>query len=404
MEQNFDENWYISQYPDVRLAIAAGKFSSPLSHYVSHGRHEGRHPAMTLSDQPRVFALGAYGTNNVGDEAIFDGLLTLHPHCVQLYLNFPRHTRSVDAYSVLSGPNPFRSDDRLIIGGGGLLYHREAILTLIDVARRVRSVGGRVDIQRIGCEAAQPEFYDVIRDLVGLANSVTVRTTVSREILDKIVGSQFDVEPDFALCLKVGPSVALPDGTPLVGIVTSGDGREDRQELARIIREQTGPDAPGGRVRFLHIPHSKAYLSPLNNDCVVGEALWSSIDIFSHSRSLFYLTQGFTNDPRSVLGVYQGLDGVMSVRFHGLIFARLANLPTLVMSGSTLKNQSFIRDFPSDDLFVSRSDEDLRQSFETFIQRVRIRKAGRGPTAEYAEGRVEHGPIGCQSGEVILSG
>jgi polysaccharide pyruvyl transferase WcaK-like protein len=378
MLQDFDENWYVTHYPDVGRAVAAGKFASPLSHYTTHGQQEGRSPTAPADSQPRTFALGAYGTNNVGDEAIFDGVLTRYPRCIQLYLNFPRHAEGQDVYHLLSGPNPFRSEDHLIIGGGGLLYHRDAIQTLVDVARRVRAVGGRVDILRIGCEAAHRDYYDVIRELVGLADTVTVRTTISQEVLESIVGNRSTVEPDFAFLLQgtVGQSTTpSTTTTPLIGLVTSGDPREERQELVRILREQTGPSAPGGRVRFVHIPHSKAYLSPLNNDCLVGESLWSSIDIFSHSRTLFFSTGQFTNDPTTVLKTYQSLDGVMSARFHGLIFAKLFKIPTLLTSGSTLKNQSFARDFGDKNLFVSKSNSDLRETYEAFIQHVRRRKA-----------------------------
>jgi FkbH-like protein len=40
----FDERWYVLQNQDVALAIAEGRCASGLSHYLEHGRYEGRKP------------------------------------------------------------------------------------------------------------------------------------------------------------------------------------------------------------------------------------------------------------------------------------------------------------------------------------------------------------------------
>jgi hypothetical protein len=48
---DFDEEWYLSKYPDVAIAIGAGRVKSALDHYVRHGKHEGRLPFP--ADSPR---------------------------------------------------------------------------------------------------------------------------------------------------------------------------------------------------------------------------------------------------------------------------------------------------------------------------------------------------------------
>ncbi len=40
----FDEEWYLSRYPDVARAVSAGLGRSGLQHYLIHGRKEGRLP------------------------------------------------------------------------------------------------------------------------------------------------------------------------------------------------------------------------------------------------------------------------------------------------------------------------------------------------------------------------
>ena len=41
---DFDEEWYLREYPDVASAVREGRGPSGRSHYISHGRNEGRRP------------------------------------------------------------------------------------------------------------------------------------------------------------------------------------------------------------------------------------------------------------------------------------------------------------------------------------------------------------------------
>jgi hypothetical protein len=45
LEPDFDEKWYLAEYPDVNEAVLAGMFSSGLAHYLAYGRRERRRPA-----------------------------------------------------------------------------------------------------------------------------------------------------------------------------------------------------------------------------------------------------------------------------------------------------------------------------------------------------------------------
>ena len=40
----FDEKWYLSKYPDVAAAVAAGVFKSGRHHFIESGYFEGRRP------------------------------------------------------------------------------------------------------------------------------------------------------------------------------------------------------------------------------------------------------------------------------------------------------------------------------------------------------------------------
>lgn len=48
--RNFDEDWYLSTYPDVRAAIQEGGYEDGLAHYLAVGRSEWRLPNPAVSE------------------------------------------------------------------------------------------------------------------------------------------------------------------------------------------------------------------------------------------------------------------------------------------------------------------------------------------------------------------
>nr|WP_157872650.1 hypothetical protein [Bradyrhizobium sp. ORS 278] len=47
----FDEDWYVTQYPDVRDAVARGIFRSGKHHFIESGYFEGRRPCQVVVDE-----------------------------------------------------------------------------------------------------------------------------------------------------------------------------------------------------------------------------------------------------------------------------------------------------------------------------------------------------------------
>src|ERR1700761_4674742 len=54
-EADFDANWYLQKYPDVREAVERGSLTSAWAHFDKHGRDEGRSGKPT--DEDRVWVL-----------------------------------------------------------------------------------------------------------------------------------------------------------------------------------------------------------------------------------------------------------------------------------------------------------------------------------------------------------
>jgi hypothetical protein len=49
---HFDENWYLTRYPDIQIAIHDGKIKTGHEHYVFHGFYEHRLPYNIIINEP----------------------------------------------------------------------------------------------------------------------------------------------------------------------------------------------------------------------------------------------------------------------------------------------------------------------------------------------------------------
>lgn len=367
----FDEHFYVRKHPDVLKAVQDGKFASGRVHYEKFGADEGRACNAIAGDAPRVFIAGAYGTRNVGDEAIFDGARLIYPNAIQLYINAPRNLPAVEVYSMLREPNKFRPQDTLIIGGGGLLYDGGAVRILADLCRKARAAGAAVRIERIGCEAARPEFYNEVRELFALADSISVRSTISQQIAYDITGREVQRAEDFAteLASQLPSAKRRKSEIPLIGVVTGGDHQENIAPLIEVMKRFSS-DRSATPVRFVHIPHSASHIGIRNNDEVVGMNIAAQLDLFLEGRAHGFKCLRYSDEPLEVLQTYAQLDGLISRRFHGLVFAHMMQLPTLALPGDGKKNTSFIDDHPRDKLFAIDEFRDADKGFAHLMNAV----------------------------------
>ena len=362
----FDEAWYLDKYLDVGRAIEKGAFASALHHYLNAGRREGRLPVPPQA-VARVFAYGSFGSNNVGDEAILEGVKRAHPGCIQIHLNKPRTGPGFFPNQILQRPGFFTERDHLILGGGGLLYDRETIRLMIDLAKSALAAGAVVDIQRIGCEAARDDYADEIRELFALARHASVRSTRSQAIIERITGTVYPVEFDFAFNLTEDVR-AIPrvlHDVPTIGVATASMDDAQTQILAGVIGDylRANRNSP---VRFVHVPHSRSYFNLGNNDHLTGEKLWVFMGMQSVAHPERFELRQYDPEPLSVLATYRRFDGILSSRYHGLIFGKIAETPTLAMARN-VKLLSFLEDHASDTLFSAKDVADVAAQLPDFV-------------------------------------
>lgn len=372
----FDPGWYRQAYPDVEVALRQGRIASLERHYLDFGSREGRLPLAPQPSSERVFAYGSFGSNNVGDEAILEGIRCLYPRCVQFFSNRPRDGQGEYAQTAIRTPGFFRPGDYLIIGGGGLLYDRPTVTLMADLARAARLAGATVDILRLGCEAAQAGYVAEIKRLVSHARHVTVRSSLSREIMQRMTGREFPVEADFAYLLRP-EAAALPRALrdmPTIGIVTATTSLAEVKAIAAVIRAHS--DKAAKPLRFVHIPHSRSYFNLENNDRITGEEIWTSAHMHHARDQASFEPLPYEGDPRRVLALYRTLDGVVSSRYHGLVFAALTDIPTLALGSNLLKLRGFLDDHPSP-LSGATTADGLAKDFPPFLDMVLATRASR---------------------------
>ena len=292
------------------------------------------------------YAFGAYGTNNLGDEAIYEGLCQEIGPAIQIYVNKSSVPLSIWYADLLKGKISFDPDaEELIIGGGGLFHSKNAIIDYIRMADLAIKNHMKVSIQGVGVEGINNSFQEDARELCKRCYFISVRSKQSQLLLESL-GFKSTVRKDFAYNIQSEESVMIPEfenKLPIIGFITGGCGDELAiSKLSQIIRKFTvGEDL----CNFIHIPHSKSFVNYTNNDVVTGELLWSNIDIYHANRENSFKTYRFLNNPRQLLSLYQQLDGVIGARYHSFIFSEMAGKPLLgLVSGR--KAKSYFEDRP----------------------------------------------------------
>lgn len=205
-----------------------------------------------MNDQSRVFRIGisgSYGGMNLGDEAILEGILlqlrrTL-PAEVTVFSHNPTDTLSrheveraapVRRMTRKEATREIERLDIFILGGGGILYDRDAEKYLREV-RIAHEIGVPVFVYAVsagpltlsGARAA-------VRDALNKAAVVTVRDRLGHRLLE-------DVGVDREIHLTADPALLVePEEVPIKALEAEGV-RFDRPLVGFSVREP-GPAAP----------------------------------------------------------------------------------------------------------------------------------------------------------------
>ena len=282
----------------------------------------------------KTYALGAFGTLNIGDDAILEGMHQSELNLVPIaHTSFCRHD-PLNISSVLSA-QIFKPEDTLILGGGGLFYSMEAIKHWLLIARNAVDAGANFEIRAVGFESYEDDWRSEAIELFGLASKITFRSKTSIDLFGEYFDFEASYEKDYATNLKPQyvPPLKKVFQKKKVGIVTTGSLGDDYEDLITLINKNR-------QIDFFHMPHSRSPLGWENNDFVVGEYIFTNINKVFHQEPVnFYCSTGEL-DLQKALDMYSEMDAVISYRFHGVIFADFFDLPCAVMRRHALKQIS----------------------------------------------------------------
>ncbi|PZG08932.1 polysaccharide pyruvyl transferase [Micromonospora craterilacus] len=290
-----------------------------------------------------IGVLGSYGGRNLGDEAILTGLLTdlrqQEPNArIIVFSRDPEHTRLAHPdVEAVPWEGVSRTDsalvlsqlDLLILGGGGILYDKEA-RRYLRVVRVAQERGLPLLTYAVGVGPLS-EMVDtgMVRETLAGAAQVTVRDQESRMVLEEaglLNPITVTADPAFLLEPQEFPAELLreegvPAGKRLVGMSVREPGRAaerlDVDGYHRLLA-QIGDF-------LVHRIDAHVLFVPMERDDIRH-----SHGVLSHmiAAERGRILHG-TYTPQQVLGLMRHFDLAVGMRLHFLIFAAMMGTPFL---------------------------------------------------------------------------
>lgn len=294
----------------------------------------------------RIVLSGYYGFHNAGDEAILEATLRLFRRCrpdleVVVLSGDPEHTRrSYGVAAVHRGNLPavvqtLRQAALLVSGGGGLLQDVtswRSVPYYLGIIILAKLLGVRVAVfaQGIG-PLKRPLHRRLVKQVLSRADWLSVRDPASLNLLKELGVLrvvELAADPVFTLEPPTLPEVERcrreyglrrEAGRPLVGIslrrLPGGDGGAAFFELARaaclFLEQQKG-------ARLIFLPFQT------EEDLETGRAVFSGL-------SPGHIIIEKNIPPREMLSLIAGLDLILAMRLHALIFAAVSGVPFVGM-------------------------------------------------------------------------
>ena len=304
---------------------------------------------------------GSYGGLNLGDEAILTAICAQLRAAVRgvelVVFSRDRHHTAAhhDVDRVVGAREALRDElvnevarlDLLLLGGGGILFDREAE-SYLHVPRIAQERGVPTATYAIGVGPLQrPRERQAVAEVLDAMAALTVRDTRTKRLLEEIgVEREIVVTADPALLLE---PVDFPEedlgregvhkGRPLVGmsIREPGAPADDRarNNYHRLLAHAADFIVDRFDADVLFVPMER-------QDIRHGHRVIAEMAFVDRAA---ILRGDYT--PGQVLGLMRHLDLAVGMRLHFLIFAGLAQVPVLALPYAS-KVRSFLEDLGID--------------------------------------------------------
>ncbi|SCG48916.1 polysaccharide pyruvyl transferase family protein [Micromonospora coxensis] len=290
-----------------------------------------------------IGVLGSYGGRNLGDEAILTGLLAdlrqQEPNArIIVFSRNPAHTALAhpdveavpwEGVSRVDSAEVLAQLDLLILGGGGILYDREA-RRYLRVVRVAQERGLPLLTYAVGVGPLNDGVDSgMVRETLAGATEVTVRDQESRMVLEEaglLNPITVTADPAFLLEPEEFPARLLreegvPAGRRLVGLSVREPGRAaerlDVDGYHRLI-------AQIGDFLVQRIDAYVLFVPMERDDIRHSHGVLSHMVAAERGRILHG-----DYSPRQVLGLMKHFDLAVGMRLHFLIFAAMVGTPFL---------------------------------------------------------------------------
>ena len=294
----------------------------------------------------RVGISGSYGGMNIGDEAILEGIVTQLRDAVAAHITvFTRdpedtlrrhavdHAVSIRDISRDEAREHISQLDVFVLGGGGILYDRDAEVYLREVVL-AHEMGVPVMVYAISAGPLQDQkARDQVRDALAGAAVVTVRDRKGQRLLEEVgLHREIVVTADPALLLEPEP----------IGPETlQNEGLDARERLVAFSVREPGPAAPDIDVEHYHALLANAadfMIERLDARVVFVPMERRKMDL-QHSHAVIarmlradravVLQHEYT--ARQLISLIGHFDFAVGMRLHFLIFAALAGVPFVAL-------------------------------------------------------------------------
>jgi polysaccharide pyruvyl transferase CsaB len=296
---------------------------------------------MDKSKPLRIAISGSYGGMNLGDEAILEGILgrlraTLPSAEITVFSRNPADTLArhgvqraipVRSLTLRESAHEMRGLDLFILGGGGILYDRDAETYLREVFI-AHELGIPVMVYAISAgPLTQSSARTAVRDALNAAALVTVRDRAGHRLLEDVgVTREIYLTADPALLLEpeeVPLSTLEADGVdfshPLVGLSVREPGPAapdiDPDEYYGLLANAADFVAERYDAEVLFVPMEKGDVQ--HSHAVVAH--------MQNAERAEILRRNYT--PRQILDLMGRLDLAIGMRLHFMIFAALRGTP-----------------------------------------------------------------------------
>ncbi len=294
----------------------------------------------------RVGISGSYGGLNLGDEAILESIISQLRQSLSVEITvFSRNAQDTLQYQDVERAVPIREMSRdealaeverldvLVLGGGGILFDKEADIYLREV-QLANQVGVPVMVYAISAgPLTHTSARALVRDTLASAAVVTVRDRQGRNLLEEVgLHRPITVTADPAFLLEpmeIPEEMLLRDGFP-----------QGRRRVGFSVREP-GPAAPDMDVNHYHrlLANAADFMVDRFDADIVFVPMERERNDVQHSHAVVSQMQCANRAtilrgsyrPGQILSLVQHFDFVVGMRLHFLLFAARQGVPFVAL-------------------------------------------------------------------------